>query len=184
MAVQQKIAKKLAPKIAEVLEKSPIARKAGLGAGAVAIAEALEDNRYISAASGAALGLAVAGPWGAGAGGIAGWFMADGERIAPCDLVAIPAYEMALLRQGMAPSFQIFIKEGELIAPILPTDAMQNTAVLSGVADAVTAPKRKKSAWQRYMGSKKNQIKFKSGKKKGQLNLKAMGKAYRRGAKK
>ncbi len=184
MAIQQKIAKKLAPKIADVLEKSPIARKAGLGAGAVAIAEALEDNRYISAASGAALGLAVAGPWGAGAGGIAGWFMADGERIAPCDLVAIPAYEMALLRQGMAPSFQIFIKEGELITPILPTDAMLNSAVLQAADVAVDAPKRRLSKWQRYMKVKKNKIHFKSGKRKGQLNLKAMGVQYRKGGKK
>ena len=110
--------------------------------------------------------------------------MADGERIAPCDLVAIPAYEVALLRQGMAPSFQIFIKEGELIAPILPTDAMRNSEALHAVEEAVIAPKRKKSKWQRYMGQKKNQIKFKSGTKKGQLNLKAMGKAYRKGAKK
>jgi len=110
--------------------------------------------------------------------------MADGERIAPCDLVAIPAYEVALLRQGMAPSFQIFIKEGELIAPILPTDAMRNAEALESVAEVVAAPKRKLSKWQRYMKVKKNQIKFKSGKKKGQLNLKAMGVQYRKGAKK
>lgn len=38
---------------------------------------------------------------------------------------------------------------------------------------------RKVSAWQRYMGVKKNQIKYKSGSKKGRLNLKAMGRKYR-----
>ena len=41
-----------------------------------------------------------------------------------------------------------------------------------------------KSAWQKYLGQKKNQIKFKSGKRKGQLDLKRMGVAYRRMQKK
>ena len=40
--------------------------------------------------------------------------------------------------------------------------------------------KRAKSAWQRYMANKKKQIKFKSGKRKGQLDLKRMGAAFRR----
>lgn len=39
---------------------------------------------------------------------------------------------------------------------------------------------RKKSAWQIYMGQKKFQIKFKSGKRKGQLDLKRMGVAFRK----
>jgi len=181
--VAGKVGTAVGKKVLGKAAQSSFLRKAGAGAAAAASAETLEDNPYVSAAEGALLGYAVAGPVGAAAGGLVGWFMADGERIAPCDLVAIPAYEVALLRQGMAPSFQIFIKEGELIAPILPTDAMKNVAALEAVEEAVTAPKRKKSGWQRYMGQKKNQIKFKSGKKKGQLNLKAMGKAYRKGRK-
>lgn len=40
--------------------------------------------------------------------------------------------------------------------------------------------KRKKSAWDRYVAQKKNQIKFKSGAKKGLLNMKKMGAEYRR----
>jgi len=175
--------KKIGQKILGKAAKSSVVRRAGAGAAAAATAEFLEDNPYVSAAEGAALGFAVAGPVGAAAGGLVGWFMADGERIAPCDLVAIPAYEMALLRQGMAPSFQIFIKEGELIAPILPTAAMENTAALNAVEQAVTAPKRKLSKWQRYMKKEANKIRFKSGKKKGQLNLKAMGVQYRKGNK-
>jgi len=182
--VASKIAKKGAVKGLKKAAGTTWARKAGVSGAAVAVAEELEDNPYVSAAEGAALGFAIAGPVGAAAGGLVGWFMADGERIAPCDLVAIPAYEVALLRQGMAPSFQIFIKEGELIAPILPTDAMRNAEALESVAEVVAAPKRKLSKWQRYMKVKKNQIKFKSGKKKGQLNLKAMGVQYRKGAKK
>lgn len=181
--VASKIGKEAGIAAAKKFAGTNIARKAGVSGAVVAGAELLEDNPYVSAAEGAALGFAVAGPVGAAAGGLVGWFMADGNRIAPCDLVAIPAYEVALLRQGMAPSFQIFIKEGELISPILPTDAMRNAEALESVEEAVMKPKRKKSAWQRYMGVKKNQIKFKSGKKKGQLNLKAMGLKFRKGKK-
>lgn len=159
--------------------------KAKLGAGAVLAEKAVDvvDNPYISAAEGAIIGGAVAGPWGAVAGGLVGFVLADGERITPCDMIAIPAYQYSAMLSGREPTFQIFIKEGELIAPVLPTDTMQSLAVVNAVKDGQMAPKRKKSAWQRYLGVKKNQIKFKSGKKKGQLNLKAMGKAYRRSRK-
>lgn len=46
----------------------------------------------------------------------------------------------------------------------------------------VTMPKKKrtKSAWQRYMSQKKNQIKFKSGSKKGLLNMKAMARKFKK----
>ena len=44
--------------------------------------------------------------------------------------------------------------------------------------------KRTKSAWQKFMAQKKNQIKFKSGPNKGKLDLKRMSKAYKRGRKK
>lgn len=43
-----------------------------------------------------------------------------------------------------------------------------------------TVAKRTKSAWQRYMGQKKNQIKFKSGARKGRLDLTKMARAYKR----
>lgn len=43
---------------------------------------------------------------------------------------------------------------------------------------------RKLSGWQRYMKVKANQIRYKSGTKKGLLNLKAMGVKYRKGKKK
>jgi hypothetical protein len=42
---------------------------------------------------------------------------------------------------------------------------------------------RKKSAWQKYMAKKANQIKFTRGPKKGRLDLKKMGRAYRRSRK-
>lgn len=37
-----------------------------------------------------------------------------------------------------------------------------------------------KSAWHKYIGQKKNQIRFKSGKRKGQLDLKRMSTAYKK----
>jgi hypothetical protein len=43
--------------------------------------------------------------------------------------------------------------------------------------------KRAKSKWQKYISDKKNQIKFKSGSKKGLLNMKAMSKAFKRSRK-
>lgn len=165
--VYSKVAKKVIPKVAKYAQGKTTGKKAAVAGAVVAASEVAEDNPYLSAAEGAMLGAAVAGPVGAVAGGLVGWFMADGERIAPCDLVAIPAYEMALLRQGMAPSFQIYIKEGELIAPILPTDAMQNTAALEGLNEiAVEAkkPRRKGSGLpKKYakMGFKKGWREYK-----------------------
>jgi len=91
----------------------------------------------------------------------------------------VPAYQYSAMLAGREPTFQIFIKEGELIAPVLPTDTMESLAVVNAVQQASTPPKRKLSAWQRYMKQEKNKIRFKSGKKKGQLNLKAMGRKYR-----
>ena len=43
---------------------------------------------------------------------------------------------------------------------------------------------RKLSDWNKYVAKKANQIKFKSGPKKGLLNLKAMSKKFKRGRKK
>ena len=174
-------------KIAKKGVKSGIQKlggKAKLGAGAVLAEKAVDvvDNPYISAAEGAVIGYAVGGPAGAVAGGLVGWVLADGERVTPCDMIAIPAYQYGSMLNGREPTWQMFIKEGELIAPVLPTDYQESVAVVDAIQAAPRAP-RKKSAWQKFMGQKKNQIKFKSGKKKGQLNLKAMGKAYRRGRK-
>ena len=181
---------KLTKEALEAFTKTKFARGAGVVAGAK-VAEEAVDNPYaqaaIGAAEGAALGAAL-GPWGAAggavAGGLLGFVLADGERIVPVDMIAIPAYQYSAMLQGREPTFQLFIKEGEVIQPVLPTDYEIAGQTVLADYEAPMAPKRKKSAWQRYMGQKKNQIKYKSGKKKGQLNLKAMGKAYRKGRKK
>lgn len=49
---------------------------------------------------------------------------------------------------------------------------------------AVAKKKRRKlNDWQRYIRNKSNHIKFKSGKRKGQLDLAKMSKAFKRGRK-
>ena len=48
-------------------------------------------------------------------------------------------------------------------------------------ADVVKSTvKRTKSAWQKYMANPKKQIRFKTGKRKGRLDLKRMSTAYKR----
>lgn len=160
--------------------------KAKLGGGAVLAEKAVDviDNPYISAAEGAIIGGAVGGVPGAIAGGLIGFVLADGERIVPVDMIAIPAYQYSMVLQGKEPTFQIYIKEGELIAPVLPTDMMQSQMVVEEVASHSSRPKRKLNAWQRYIKNKKNHIKFKSGKSRGKLNLKAMSRAFKKRGKK
>ncbi len=156
--------------------------KAKLGAGAVAAERATDfvDNPYVSAAEGAIIGGAVGGVPGAIAGGLIGFVLADGERITPVDMIAIPAYQYSAMLQGREPTFQIFIKEGELIAPVKPTDFMESSAIVESVAREMPKKKRKLSAWNKYVKNKKNQIKFKNGK----LNLKKMAVQFRKGRKK
>lgn len=48
------------------------------------------------------------------------------------------------------------------------------------VAGAKATRKRTKSAWQKFISKKSNQIKFKSGPKKGRLDLSKMARNYRR----
>lgn len=177
-------------KIAKKGVKSAIKQaggKAKLGAGAVLAEKAVDvvDNPYLSAAEGALIGGAVGGVPGAVAGGLIGFVLADGERVTPIDMIAIPAYQYSAMLQGREPTFQIFIKEGELIAPVLPTDFQQSSMVVESVSpDLGAARKRKLNSWQKYIKQKKNHIKFKSGKNKGKLNLKAMSKAFKKGRRK
>jgi len=179
---------KLVSKGISKFTETKFARGAGI-AGSARIAEEAVSNPYaqaaLGAAEGAALGAAL-GPAGAvgGAvvGGALGFMLADGERIIPIDMIAIPAYQYASMLQGREPTFQVFIKEGEVISPVLPTDYETAGALVMAdqlQAEASVKP-RKKSAWQRYMSQKKNKIFFKSGKRKGQLDLKKMGAAYRK----
>ena len=169
-------------------------KDAGAGTKAVAAATAVDavtDNptaqAAIGAVEGAALGAAVGGVPGAIAGvvlgGVTGFILADGERVVPVDMIAVPAYQYSMVLQGKEPTFQIYIKEGELITPVKPTDFMESSAIVGTVSNMVKPRTRKLSKWQKYLKNKKNHIKFKSGKNKGKLNLKAMSKVFKRGRK-
>jgi len=116
---------------------------------------------------------------GATLGAIGGFILGDQETIFPIDMVAIPAYQ-AFMIQG-TPAFQIYIKEGEVLTQVLPTDAMETSMVMEeGAPESKPKKKRAPSKWNKYTAKKSNQITFKSGKKKGLLNLKKMGVAYRK----
>lgn len=179
---------KIGKEALKAFSKTKFARGAGIAGGAK-VAEEAVSNPYaqaaIGAVEGAALGSAL-GPFGAAggavAGGLLGFVLADGERIVPIDMIAIPAYQYSAMLQGREPTFQLFIKEGECIKPIIPTDFQMAGQVV--MAEEMAAPKRKLSAWQRYIKVNKNKIRFKSGKRKGQLDLKRMGVQYRKGRKK
>lgn len=181
---------KIGKEALEAFTKTKFARGAGI-AGTARVAEEAISNPYaqagLGAIEGAALGSAL-GPMGAVggavAGGLLGFVLADGERIVPIDMIAIPAYQYSSVLQGREPTFQVFIKEGEVISPVLPTDSQIAGAVVLAEDASEAKPKRKLSAWQRFIKVKKNKIFFKSGKRKGQLNLKAMGVQYRKGRKK
>lgn len=139
------------------------------------------QERALNAVRFGGYGARIGGPLGpagtiAGAtlGAISGFILGDQETIFPVDMIAIPAYQ-AYLIQG-TPAFQIFIKEGEVLTQVQPTDAMVTEAIMD---EAPMAPKKRKpSKWNRYTAKKSNQIKFKTGSKKGLLNLKAMSTAY------
>ena len=170
-----------------------MARGAGIASGARA-AEEVVSNPYaqagLGAVEGAALG-ATLGPAGAVggaiAGGLLGFVLADGERIVPIDMIAIPAYQYGPMLQGREPTFQVYIKEGEVIMPVMPTDMqIAGAAVMAKTGKDHTGKRKKKrklSAWNRYVKNEENHIKFKSGNNKGKLNLAAMAKAFKRGQK-
>jgi len=124
------------------------------------------------------------GAIGAGLGGVTGLIIGDDKTVFPIDMVAIPAYQAYLL-QG-SPSFSVYIKAGETLVPTGGNVAdMTENMNVEAVSQSIEAPKkRKRSKWNVYTSKKKNQIRFKSGKNKGLLNLKAMAKAYRKGRKK
>ena len=52
------------------------------------------------------------------------------------------------------------------------------------VAETTKKTKRKLSEWQRYIANSRNHIKFKSGPRKGRLDLAKMAKAFKRSKKK
>ena len=57
------------------------------------------------------------GAIGAGVGAIGGLIIGDNKTVFPIDMVAVPAFELPMIYQGMSPSLQIYIKAGETLVP-------------------------------------------------------------------
>ena len=131
----------------------------------------------------AALGGSIGGPIGAGVGAVTGLIIGDDTTVFPIDMVAIPAYQAYLING--TPAFTVYIKAGETLVPTGGNvlDMSENMDIEPAAEMSKPKTKRKRSKWNIYTSKKKNQIRFKSGKKKGLLNLKAMGREYRRGNK-
>ena len=141
------------------------------------------ESKVKSAVALGSLGGAIAGPIGAGVGAVTGLIIGDDTTVFPIDMVAIPAYQ-AFMLQG-TPGFTVYIKAGETLVPTGGNvlDMSENMDIEAAAEMSEPQKKRKKSKWNIYTSKKKNQIRFKSGKNKGLLNLKAMGKAYRKTSK-
>jgi len=149
---------------------TPALQGAKLGGAAVVTEKAVDviDNPYVSAAEGAIIG-GVAGSFlgpvgtvaGATAGGLIGFVLNDTVRIMPTDMIAIPAYQYAAVLQGREPTFQILIKEGEMVQPVLPTDYVQNLAVTEALTE--TKPVKKRRAKGAGLPAKYAKMGFKKG---------------------
>ena len=111
------------------------------------------QSKAVLSSSLAATGAAVAGPVGAGLGAVTGLIIGDRELVFPIDMIAIPAYQAYMLSGN--PAFQIFIKEGEVLAQVQLTDAEEAELSVEQVLDRVNLsttkekPKRKKTKYQR-----------------------------------
>ena len=81
-------------------------------------------------------------------GGVAGLIIGDQTTVFPIDMIAIPAYQ-AYMIQG-TPSFQIFIKEGEVLTQVMMTDSQQAETSLDRVAPK---KRRKPNAWIKFSKS-------------------------------
>lgn len=104
------------------------------------------QSKALLAGSLAATGATIAGPYGASAGAITGLIVGDQTTVFPMDMVCIPAFQAYML-QG-SPSLIIYIKEGEVLTQVQPTDAMEATEQLERSAPA-PKKKRKPTKYQR-----------------------------------
>jgi len=136
------------------------------------------ESKVKSAVALGGLGASIGGPIGGGIGALTGLIIGDNRTVFPIDMIAIPAFEYASVRGGQdaSPSMLIYIKAGETLVPTGGNVAdMTENMDIESVSQTQTPKKRtKKTSWHKYMKNKKNQIRFKSGKMKGRLNLKSM----------
>ena len=78
-------------------------------------------------------------------GAISGFILGDQETVFPIDMIAIPAYQAYLL--SGTPAFQIYIKEGEVLTQVIPTDAMEAVEAVSAPSKSSPKKKRKPSKY-------------------------------------
>ena len=134
------------------------------------------DSKVKTAGALAGLGAgigAVGGPVGsavgAGVGALTGLIIGDATTVFPCDMVAIPAFQAYLLNRQ--PEFMIFIKEGEVLTQVHPTDAqVAERIVLDRGEDRppVVAVRPRATAYQNRYKRAFNKIKSRYKKKDGQ----------------
>ncbi len=117
-------------------------------------------------------------------GTLTGLLLADEKVVVPMDMVAIPAFQAYLLKEQ--PSFSIYIKEGEVITQVQPTDAMVSEELVEGSVNDLspTKPKRKrkspyKAAYSRHFAKVKSKYKTKAGKWKKDGFKRAVREAHR-----
>lgn len=129
------------------------------------------------------LGGSIGGGIGPGVGAITGLIIGDEKTVFPIDMIAIPAFQGYLISGN--PAFSVYIKAGETLVPTGGNvlDMTENMDI-EAVSETPKPKKRTQSKWNRYVKNKKNHIKYKSGKFKGRLNLKAMAKKGGFGSKK
>lgn len=102
------------------------------------------------AAIGGAAGSAIAPGLGTGiglaAGGLTGLIIGDSTFVFPMPMVAIPAFDYALLKSsGGQPSFAVYIKEGEVLTQVIETDAQEAEGVLHYGPSTHDMPKVKRT---------------------------------------
>ncbi|GAG72772.1 unnamed protein product, partial [marine sediment metagenome] len=117
-------------------------------------------------------------------GAISGFILGDQETVFPIDMIAIPAYQAYLL--SGTPAFQIYIKEGEVLTQVIPTDAMEAVGAASADGEPSSSPSkkpRKKSkyhtAYGKHFKAIQNDYKLKNGKWK-KNGFKRCGQAARK----
>jgi len=102
---------------------------------------------------------------GTALGAIGGFILGDKETVFPVDMVAIPAYQ-AFMIQG-TPAFQIYIKEGEVLTQVIPTDAMVAEDMVSTPSKKPTKPRKKSKyhqAYSKHFKTVQGKYKLKNGK--------------------
>ena len=141
------------------------------------------ESKVKSAVALGSLGGAIGGPIGAGVGAVTGLIIGDDTTVFPIDMIAIPAFQAYLIDGSRGgPEFTVYIKAGETLVPTGGNvlDMSENMNIEAAAEMSEPQKKRKRSKWNIYTSKKENQIRFKSGKNKGLLNLKKMGVAYRK----